>query len=68
MSRPIYVRSLTKSEQTELSRSIRSNQDARVVRRAQMVRLSVQGKKFKYNCKNIFKRITDVFFLFTLRK
>ena len=45
MSRPVYVRSMTKSEQSELSRLIRSNQDARVLRRAQMVRLSSSGKK-----------------------
>jgi len=45
MSRPIYVRGLTKSEQAELSRLIRGNQDARVVRRAQMIRLSSRGKK-----------------------
>lgn len=45
MSRPLYVRGLTKSEQTELSHLIRSNQDARVVRRAQMVRLSARGVK-----------------------
>ena len=45
MSRPVYVRRLNKSEQVELSRLIRSNQDARVVRRAQIVRLSAQGKK-----------------------
>lgn len=45
MSRPVYVRHLTKSEQAELSRLIRSNRDVRVVRRAQMVRLSVRGKK-----------------------
>lgn len=45
MSRPVYVRGLTKPEQAELSRLIRSNQDARVVRRAQMIRLSAQGKK-----------------------
>ncbi|MCK4827733.1 transposase [bacterium] len=45
MSRPVYVRKLTKSEQRELSRLIRSNQDSRVLRRAQMVRLSASGKK-----------------------
>ena len=45
MSRPVYVRKLTKSEQRELSRLIRSNQDSRVLRRAQMVRLSANGKK-----------------------
>jgi len=45
MSRPVYVRKLANSEQRELSRLIRSNQDARVLRRAQMVRLSASGKK-----------------------
>ena len=45
MSRPAYVRKLAKSEQRELSRLIRSNQDARVLRCAQMVRLSASGKK-----------------------
>lgn len=45
MSKPVYVRKLTKSERAELSCLIRSNQDARVVRRAQMVRLSSQGRK-----------------------
>jgi transposase len=45
MSRPVYVRKLDKSEQKELSRLIRSNQDARVLRRAQMIRLSADGKK-----------------------
>ncbi len=45
MSRPVYVRKLAKSEQRELSRLIRSNQDARVLRRVQMVRLSASGKK-----------------------
>jgi transposase len=45
MSRPVYVRSLTKSEQAELSCLIRRNQDARVVRRAQMIRLSARGEK-----------------------
>lgn len=45
MSRPVYVRSLTKSEQAELSRLIRGNQDASVVRRAQMIRISTRGKK-----------------------
>jgi transposase len=45
MSRAVYARQLAKSEQAELSRLARSNQDARVVRRAQMIRLSAQGKK-----------------------
>jgi transposase len=45
MSMPVYVRSLTKLEQAELSRLIRGNRDTRVVRRAQMIRLSAGGKK-----------------------
>ena len=45
MSRPVFVRKLSKAEQAEITRLIRSNQDARMVRRAQMIRLSSQGKK-----------------------
>lgn len=45
MSRPIFVRQLTATEQRQLSRLVRSNEDARIVRRAQMIRLSSQGKK-----------------------
>jgi len=45
MSRPVFVRKLTKSELAQLKRLIRSNEDARIVRRAQMIRLSSQGKK-----------------------
>lgn len=44
MSQPVFVRELTRAEQKDLSRLIHSNGDARVVRRAQMVRLSAQGK------------------------
>lgn len=44
MSLPTFVRDLTSREQKELVRLIRSNGDARVVRRAQMVRLSAQGQ------------------------
>ena len=40
-----FVRQLTKKEQSEIARLIRKGGDARVVRRAQMVRLSAQGKK-----------------------
>jgi len=45
LSRPVFVRKLTKTEQAKIARLIRSNEDARVVRRAQMIRLSSQGKK-----------------------
>ena len=45
MSRPLFVRRLTQCEQKELARLIHSNGDARVVRRAQMIRLSAEGKK-----------------------
>ncbi len=45
MSRPLFVRRLTGCEQKELTRLIHSNGDARVVRRAQMIRLSAEGKK-----------------------
>ncbi len=45
MSRPVFVRKLTKSESAQITRLIRSNEDARIVRRAQMIRLSSQGKK-----------------------
>ena len=43
MSRPLLVRSLTKAERKELLRLIHSNGDARIVRRAQMIRLSADG-------------------------
>jgi len=45
MSKSIFVRELTSKEQKELAQLIRSNQDARIVRRSQMIRLSSQGKK-----------------------
>lgn len=45
MSRPAFVRKLTKTEQAKITRLIRSNEDARIVRRAQMIWLSSQGKK-----------------------
>lgn len=45
MSRPVFVRKLTKAEQAQITRLIRSKEDARIVRRAQMIRLSSQGKK-----------------------
>jgi transposase len=40
---PIFVRALTAAEQKALSELIRRENDARVVRRAQMVRLSATG-------------------------
>ena len=45
MSRPVFVRKLTKTEQAKITRLIRSNVDARIIRRAQMIWLSSQGKK-----------------------
>jgi transposase len=45
MSAPKYVRPLTRTERAEIRRLIRKGADARVVRRAQMVNLSSQGKK-----------------------
>ena len=44
MSNPLSVRSLTLGERKELTRLIRVGVDARVVRRAQMIQLSRQGK------------------------
>ena len=44
MSQPRFVRRLTRAEEKELTRLIRGNGDARVVRRAQMIRLSSQGQ------------------------
>ena len=44
MSLPLFVRPLTKAEGAELLRLIHSNGDARIVRRAQMIRLSADGK------------------------
>lgn len=44
MSRALFVRTLKPGERRELSRLIRAGSDARVVRRAQMIRLSSQGK------------------------
>lgn len=40
---PIFVRTLTADERKALSRLIRSERDARIVRRAQMIRLSAEG-------------------------
>lgn len=39
-----FVRELNSIEQKELTRLIHSSQDARIVRRAQMIRLSAQGQ------------------------
>ena len=44
MSRPLFVRRLTRAERKELTGLIHSNGDARIVRRAQMIRLSAEGK------------------------
>lgn len=45
MSRPVFVRSLSKKETQALNRLLRGDTPARVLRRAQMVRLSSQGFK-----------------------
>ena len=45
MSRAVFVRKLTKSELAQIRRLTRSNEDARIVRRAQMIQLSSQGRK-----------------------
>jgi len=44
MSRALFVRRLKPGERRELRRLIRAGSDARVVRRAQMIRLSSEGK------------------------
>jgi transposase len=44
MSQPLFVRPLTLPEKNELRRLVRAGEDARVVRRAQMVILSAQGQ------------------------
>jgi transposase len=44
MSKPLFVRALSRDERTELRELIRSGRDASAVRRAQMIRLSSQGK------------------------
>lgn len=44
MSRPLFVRPLSKSEQGELAKMVRGNIRARVLRRAQIIRLSAQGQ------------------------
>ena len=43
MACPLFVRPLTRAEQKELARLVRTGSDARVVRRAQMIRMSAQG-------------------------
>ena len=50
MSRPVFVRKLAKSEFVQITRLIRSTEDARIVRRAQMIRLSSQGKNASEIC------------------
>jgi len=45
MSRPVFVRSLSKKETRALDRLLRGDTPARVLRRAQMVHLSSQGFK-----------------------
>jgi transposase len=47
MSQALFVGALTGGERKELSRLIRCGQEARVVRRAQMIRLSSQGQTAK---------------------
>ncbi len=44
MSKPLFVRTLTAQEADKLCRLIQRNGDARIVRRAQVVRLSDRGK------------------------
>jgi transposase len=44
MSKPLWVRTLTRSERKELTELIRMGLDGRVVRRGQMIRLSSEGK------------------------
>jgi transposase len=44
MSDPLLVRALTCGERKELTRLVRAGTDARVVRRAQMIRLSAAGR------------------------
>jgi transposase len=46
----VFVRKLTKPEFAQITRLIRSKEDARIVRRAQMIRLSSQGKKASEIC------------------
>jgi len=45
MNSPKFVRRLTATERRQIERLVRSNDDPRVMRRAQMVRLSAQGRK-----------------------
>src|SRR5215207_3480943 len=44
MSKPLWARALTAGERKELTRLVRGGLDARVVRRAQRIRLSSEGK------------------------
>jgi len=43
MSRPLFVRQLTKAEERKLAQLVGSHQDAGIVRRAQIIRLSHEG-------------------------
>jgi transposase len=45
MSKAVFVRRLTPGEEKELRRLVRWGDDARVVRRAQMIQLSSQGQR-----------------------
>ena len=45
MSGPLFVRELSSAERKELTRLIHTNGDARIVRRAQIVRQSAQGQR-----------------------
>lgn len=45
MSQPLFARQLEPAEHDEIERLASSNQDARVVRRALMIRLSARGKR-----------------------
>jgi len=44
MSHALFARTLTSREQERLRRLVQSNKDARIVRRAQVIRLSSRGK------------------------
>lgn len=45
MNPPKFVRRLTVAERREIDQLVRSNDDPRIVRRAQIVRLSAQGRR-----------------------
>lgn len=44
MSHPLFVRALSQAKQKELARLVRSNGNGRVLRRAQIIRMSAQGQ------------------------